>query len=107
MNVANLVLFLMIVVRCAAIEAEVKTVEWGRRSDGQKVEICSLKSAQVEVRAMSYGARLVSIRTADRVGQMSDIILATIHSRNISTTQLTLAGLLVDLATGSQAGRSL
>jgi aldose 1-epimerase len=35
----------------------------------------TLKSAQVEVRAMSYGARLVSIRTADRVGQMSDIIL--------------------------------
>jgi hypothetical protein len=60
---------------CAAIEAEVKTVEWGRSSDGQKVEVYSLKSAQVEVRAMSYGARLVSIRTADRVGQMSDIIL--------------------------------
>ena len=32
--------------------------------------IYTLKSAQVEVRAMSYGARLVSIRTADRVGQM-------------------------------------
>jgi aldose 1-epimerase len=75
MNVANLVVFLMIVVRCAAIEAEVKTVEWGRSSDGQKVEIYTLESAQVEVRAMSYGARLVSIRTADRIGQMSDIIL--------------------------------
>jgi hypothetical protein len=46
MNVTNLVVFLMIVVRCAAIEAEVKTVEWGRNSDGQKVEVYSLKSAQ-------------------------------------------------------------
>jgi len=40
-----------------------------------KVEVYSLKSAQVEVSAMSYGGRLVSIRTADRVGQMSDIML--------------------------------
>ena len=75
MNVAYLVAFLMIVIQSAAIKAEAKTVEWGRTSDGQKVEIYTLKSAQVEVRAMSYGARLVSIRTADRVGQVSDVIL--------------------------------
>jgi aldose 1-epimerase len=75
MNVANLVVLLMIFIQCASIEAEVKVVEWGRNSDGQKVEIYTLRSAQVEVRAMSYGARLVSIRTADRTGQMADIIL--------------------------------
>jgi aldose 1-epimerase len=74
MNVALCVALLMIVSN-GVTKAEVKKVEWGRSSDGQTVEIYTLRSGQVEVRAMSYGARLVSIRTPDRGGQMSDIIL--------------------------------
>jgi hypothetical protein len=47
MNVANLVVFLMIVVRCPAIEAEVKTVDGDAAPMVKKVEVYSLKSAQV------------------------------------------------------------
>jgi aldose 1-epimerase len=66
---------LLIIVNNVVTKAEVKKVEWGRSSDGQTVDIYTLRSAHVEVRAMSYGARLVSIRTPDRDGQMSDVIL--------------------------------
>ncbi|MCU1247778.1 MAG: Aldose 1-epimerase [Edaphobacter sp.] len=75
MKVVLWVAFLIIVVRGAATEADVKKVEWGRSSDGRTIEIYTLRSAQLEVRAMSYGARLVSIRTPDRNGQVSDVIL--------------------------------
>jgi aldose 1-epimerase len=75
MNVAPWIALLILVFRGVALEAEVKKAEWGRNADRQQVEIYTLKSAQIEVRAMTYGARLVSIRTPDRAGQMSDVIL--------------------------------
>lgn len=70
MNAAPWVVLLMIVIRGATVKAEVKKTEWGRSSDGREVKIYTLKSAHVEVRAMSYGACLVSITTVDRDGQM-------------------------------------
>jgi aldose 1-epimerase len=39
------------------------------------VPIYTLTSAQVEVRVTAFGARLVSVRTADRNGKMADIVL--------------------------------
>ena len=39
---------------------------WGTTKDGVAVPIYTLKSAQIEVRVMAYGAKLVSIRTPDR-----------------------------------------
>ncbi|MGH9605946.1 MAG: aldose epimerase family protein [Terracidiphilus sp.] len=48
---------------------------WGHTADGTAVPIYTLKSAQIEVRVMAYGAKLVSVRTADRTGKMADVVL--------------------------------
>jgi aldose 1-epimerase len=43
--------------------------------DGTVVDIYTLKSDAVEARIMTYGARVVSISTADRDGKMADVVL--------------------------------
>src|SRR5882757_5117550 len=43
---------------------------------GAAVEVFTLRNANgIEVRAMSYGATIVSIRTPDRAGRVDDIVL--------------------------------
>lgn len=70
---------------------------WGTTKDGVAVPIYTLKSAQIEVRVMAYGAKLVSIKTPDRNGKMADIVLG----------YDTLEGFLNDTSThfGSIVGR--
>jgi len=58
-----------------AAQAEVTKAVWGHISDGTSVEIYTLKSKNLEVRAASYGARIVSIRSPDRDGKMADVAL--------------------------------
>jgi aldose 1-epimerase len=49
---------------------------FGRLPDGTAVDLYTLTNAHgIEVRAMTYGAILVSIRTPDRRGQLADIAL--------------------------------
>jgi aldose 1-epimerase len=49
---------------------------FGRLPDGTDVGVFTLTNARgVEVRAISYGAIIVSIRTADRGGRLDDIVL--------------------------------
>ena len=48
---------------------------WGTTKEGVAVPIYTLKSAQIEVRVMAYGAKLVSIRTPDRSGKVADVVL--------------------------------
>jgi aldose 1-epimerase len=59
----------------AAAQGEVKMSIWGHTAEGSPVPIYTLKSGQIEVRVMAYGAKLVSIRTPDRSGKMADIVL--------------------------------
>jgi len=59
----------------AVAQGEVKMSIWGKTADGVDVPIYTLKSAQIEVRVMAYGAKLVSIRTPDRNGKMADVVL--------------------------------
>jgi aldose 1-epimerase len=58
-----------------AAQGEVKMSIWGKTEDGVAVPIYTLKSAQIEVRVMAYGAKLVSVRTPDRTGKMADVVL--------------------------------
>ena len=58
-----------------AADLTITKTEWGKMPDGTPVAIYTLKSAQVEARVMGYGARLVSVRTADRRGEMADVVL--------------------------------
>ena len=59
----------------AAAYAAVTHADFGNLPDGSPVTIYTLKSPQVEVRVMTYGARVVSLSTADRNGKMADIVL--------------------------------
>ena len=59
----------------AVAQGEVKMSIWGHTEEGVAVPIYTLKSAQIEVRVMAYGAKLVSIRTPDRNGKMADVVL--------------------------------
>jgi aldose 1-epimerase len=59
----------------AVANGQVKMSIWGYTSGGQAVPIYTLTSGAIEVRVMSYGARLVSIRTPDRAGKVADVAL--------------------------------
>jgi len=48
---------------------------FGHLADGSAVEAFTLKSAEVELRLISYGARVVSLLTKDRDGVMADVTL--------------------------------
>ena len=56
--------------------ATVGRAPFGATADGHAVELFTLTNAAgIEVRAISYGAILVSIRTPDRTGRLADIAL--------------------------------
>jgi aldose 1-epimerase len=58
--------------RTTAIERDA----FGTTEDGATVDVYTLTNAHgVEVRIMSYGATVVSIRTPDRQGRLADIVL--------------------------------
>lgn len=48
---------------------------FGHLPDGSPVESFTLKSAEVEVKLISYGARVISLITPDRDGKQADITL--------------------------------
>jgi aldose 1-epimerase len=56
-------------------EIEMKKSIWGHTAEGAAVALYTLASGQVEVRVMSFGAHLVSVRTPDRAGKMADVVL--------------------------------
>src|SRR5688500_5674155 len=48
----------------------------GRLPDGTAVESLTLRNAQgIEVRAITYGAIIVSLRVPDRAGRFGDVVL--------------------------------
>src|ERR1700732_4542094 len=58
-----------------AAHGSVTKAEFGKMPDGRAVDIYTLKSDGIEARVMTYGARIVSIKTADRDGKMADVVL--------------------------------
>jgi len=48
---------------------------FGHTKDGVAVPIYTLKTAEIEVRVTAFGARLVSVKSADRNGKMADVVL--------------------------------
>ncbi|MHB0962110.1 MAG: aldose epimerase family protein [Gemmatimonadaceae bacterium] len=58
------------------IEATVTRESFGTAPDGQAVELITLTNANgVELRAMTYGAIIVSLRVPDRAGALGDVVL--------------------------------
>ncbi|WP_263411376.1 aldose epimerase family protein [Terriglobus tenax] len=56
-------------------ETVVTKAVFGRLPDGGEVEIFTMKNDVAEARVMSWGARLVSLKTKDREGVLADISL--------------------------------
>jgi aldose 1-epimerase len=58
-----------------AAHGSVTKDEFGKMPDGRAVDIYTLKSDGIEARITTYGARIVSIKTADRDGKVADVVL--------------------------------
>lgn len=58
------------------MRARITREPFGTTADGKTVDLYTLtNTAGVEIRAMTYGATIVSLRTPDRQGQLGDIVL--------------------------------
>ena len=67
---------LVILLAECSMDAAVSRAPFGRLPDGREVELFTMRNAHgIEVRAMTYGAIITSIRTPDRTGQIADITL--------------------------------
>ena len=61
---------------CATVDAAVNRSPFGRTADGTSVDLFTLTNARgVEIRVITYGAIITSIRTPDRNGRVADIVL--------------------------------
>jgi aldose 1-epimerase len=58
-----------------AAHGAVTKASFGKLPDGTAVDIYTLKSDAVEARVTAYGARIVSIKTADKNGKIADVAL--------------------------------
>ena len=67
--------FLLTMMTSIAAHGAVTKTSFGTTPDGKAVEIYTLKSPSIEVRIMTFGARIVSLETPDRDGKMADIVL--------------------------------
>src|SRR6202000_3279402 len=57
------------------MNAEVTRAYFGKMPDGTAVDVYTLKSTKVEARIITYGAKLISVKSADRNGKMADVVL--------------------------------
>jgi len=58
-----------------AAHGSVTKAAWGTMPDGTAVDIYTLKSDALEAQITTYGARIVSIKSADRDGKTSNVVL--------------------------------
>lgn len=61
--------------RGAMAKTQVSKQDGGKLPDGAAVEIYTLKDEKVEVRVMTYGGEVLSLRVPDRTGKMGDVVL--------------------------------
>ena len=68
---------LLTMMTTVAAQAAVTKAPFGKAPNGQDVEIYTLKSPSLEAKIMTYGARIVSIKTADKAGKVDDVVLGS------------------------------
>ncbi len=73
MRFARAILLLM--TTTVAAHGAVTKASFGKLPDGTPVELYTLKSPALEVSLTTFGARIVSIKTADRSGNVADVAL--------------------------------
>lgn len=57
------------------LEAKVTESAFGKMPDGTAIKLFTLRDGPIEVRIMTYGARIVSIAVPDRNGKVADVVL--------------------------------
>jgi aldose 1-epimerase len=67
--------FLFLAIGSVVASAAVSHASFGSLPDGSPVTIYRLTGGHLEVRVMTFGARVVSIKTPDRNGEMANIVL--------------------------------
>ena len=58
-----------------AAHGSVTKTAFGTTPDGTAVDLYTLKSEGIEASIMTYGARVVSIKTPDRDGKIANVVL--------------------------------
>ncbi len=66
---------LMMLTATVAAKTRVAKEAFGHAPDGTAVDLYSLADGKVEVRIMTYGGIIVSLRTPDRNGKLDDVVL--------------------------------
>jgi aldose 1-epimerase len=76
MNYA-LAIFCALIMLSASMLAKTRVTKqaFGHTTDGTPVDIYSLADGKIEVRIMTYGGIVVSLRTPDRNGKLADVVL--------------------------------
>jgi aldose 1-epimerase len=86
---------ILIVMTSAAVAyGAVSHTDFGKLPDGSTVTIYTLKSPQVEMQVMTFGARVVSIRTPDRHGKMANVVLGYDNLENYIQDNKTYFGVV-------------
>lgn len=75
MTMRWLTVMLLSMTTAMAAHGSVTKASFGATPDGTAVDLYTLKSDAVEARITTYGARIVSIKTADKNGKMADVVL--------------------------------
>jgi aldose 1-epimerase len=60
-----------------SVQAEVTKGSFGTTPDGKAVEIYTLKDADLQVKVITYGARIQSIAAPDRQGKVANVVLGS------------------------------
>jgi aldose 1-epimerase len=75
MTMRWLKVILLMMTTAMAARGSVTKAEFGKMPDGTTVDLYTLKGEGIEASIMTYGARVVSIKTADRDGKMANVVL--------------------------------
>jgi aldose 1-epimerase len=77
MNLRKISLLLILILASVlAVDAQVITQSFGKTSDGQTIDIYTLRNAHgVEAKITNYGGILVSLKVPDRDGKFDDVVL--------------------------------
>ena len=65
----------MLGAQSATAAVTVTKADFGKLPDGRAADIYTLKNADLEVGIATYGARIVSLKTKDRDGNVADVVL--------------------------------
>ncbi len=57
------------------VDAQVTKAAFGKMPDGKAVEVYTLKSKDLQVKIMTYGARVISLEAPDKAGKRADVVL--------------------------------